>query len=268
MRRSTMKRYFAAVIILTILFSLVGCGNTEKALALKEKEVELELKEKELELKEKEMKSQNEALKEAAENIKKKIESKASAKKVEVKEKVTLSTAQQKEINTFLSNFTEVFFSDYTEEPSNEAMIDFAVRHNDINNPKLMQIKEYSGHLDKTHVERTVKKYFGRTVKHVRTQNYEFDGTNYVIQLADGEMLPMAVVEEMFDHKDGTYTVYFLEAFSFDYLHYGMTPQMLQDEMKKYPDEIEIGNKKKAVVQRHDFEGKSIYKLLEYVTIK
>ncbi|TCO79341.1 hypothetical protein [Marinisporobacter balticus] len=140
---------------------------------------------------------------------------------------------------------------------------------NDSDKEKALEIKEkeYNGYLDKSHVEKSVKKYFDLSVKHEKTEQYGFDGNNYIIQLADGEILPMAVVSEMYDNKDDTYSVYFYEVYT-ELLGYDTTPVKLKEEIKKYPDEISMGHQIKAVVSRRDFEGKCIYKLLEYSTIQ
>ena len=76
----------------------------------------------------------------------------------------------------------------------------------------------------------------------------------------------MAVVTEMYN-DNGRYSVYFNEVFTDELLDYSITQQKLQEEIKNNPDFISLGDSKKAIVERHDFEGKSRYKLIEYVTI-
>lgn len=277
------KKILVFLIIGLMTFSLFGCSDAkqdkelekkEKELVLKEKE--LMLKEKELALKEKELTVSNDKSTNSEERFnesdKKNVEDKKNSeeKSEEViiqPEKMILSAKQQKEINIFLSNFTETFFDGFTKTPSNEQLIDFGVRHNDINNYKLIKTKENNGYLNKSHVERSVKKYFDLSVKHEKTEAYGFDGNNYIIQLADGEMLPMAVVSKMYDNKDGTYTAYFYEVYS-DLLDYNTTPEKIKEKTKEYPEEISMGDYMKAVVSRHDFEGKKIYKLLEYSIVE
>jgi len=182
-------------------------------------------------------------------------------------EKIELSSERQREINIFLSNFTEVFFPDFDGDLSNEILIDFGVRHNDINNFNAIKVKDSYGFLDKSVVERSVKRFFNLRVQHQKTTAYDFDGNNYIIRLASGGPVHMAVVQEMYDNKDGSYTVYFDEVFSNELIDYSITPQKLKEEIDNNSDIAEIVASKKAIVKRHDFEGKSPYKLLKYVTI-
>lgn len=182
-------------------------------------------------------------------------------------EKIELSPEEQKEINIFLSNFTEISFLDFKGKPSNDILIDFAIWHNDINNFKAFEIKGNYGFLDKAIVERSIKRFFGLNVQHQKTGGYDFDGNNYIIPMATGGVFPMAVVQEMYDNNDGSYTVYFDEVFTNESLDYSITPQKLQEEIKSNPDIASLGDSKKAIVERHNFEGKSRYKLIEYVTI-
>lgn len=183
------------------------------------------------------------------------------------KKRIELSVKAQREINLFLSNFTEVFFLDFKGEPSNKMLINFGVRHNDINNFDAIKVEGYHGFLDKSVVERSIYRFFDLDIKHQKTETYDFDGTNYIIRLASGAPVHMAVVQEMHDNNDGTYTVYFDEVFSNEFLDYSLNPKELEEEIKNNPDRTEIVAFKKAIVERHNFEQKSIYKLLEYVTV-
>ena len=183
------------------------------------------------------------------------------------KEKIELSTETQREINLFLSNFTEVFFQDFKENPSDKILIDFAVRHNDINNFDTIEVKDHYGFLSKFVVERSIDRFFNLDIQHQKTDTYDFDGTSYIIQLASGAPANMAVVQEMYDNGDGNYTVYFDEVFSHELLDYSLTPKELEQEINNNLDRTQVVSSKKAIVTRHNFEGKSIYKLLEYVTM-
>lgn len=187
------------------------------------------------------------------------------------KEKVELSAEAQKEINLFLSNFTEVFFPDFEEKPSDEILINFAVRHNFINNFDAFEHSKSNsgeGFLNKSVVERSIDRFFDLDVQHQKTEIYDFDGSKYIIQFASGAPAHMAVVQEMYDNNDGSYTVYFDEVFSHEFLDYSLTPRELEEEISNHPDRTEIIDSKKAIVERHEFEGKSIYKLLKYVTVE
>ncbi|MDR5659492.1 hypothetical protein RH915_08305 [Serpentinicella sp. ANB-PHB4] len=187
---------------------------------------------------------------------------------LELGEQMSLDQEAQREINIFLSNFTEVFFPDYIETPLTENLINFAVRHQHINNSNAIKSSsESDGSLHKDRVAWSVDRFFGLNVSHQRTDQYDFDGTYYKVLFANGEPLPMAVVQEMYDNGDNTYTVYFNEVFSHDLLDYRVTPADLEKALEQNPERIWMGDAKKAVVTRHYFNGENAYKLLAYTTL-
>lgn len=190
----------------------------------------------------------------------------------ESQEPMELSKEGLKEINIFLSNFTEVYLGDFSDELDNDSLINFAVRHTDINNFEAINIDGHTGYLDKSIVERNIKKYFGDDVhvEHSKTERYKFNGNSYEIIMADGDIAPMAIVSEMYDSEDGTYIVFFKEirAYDVDVLDYSSSVEDVENALVKTPDEIDIISLKRAVVKRHNFEGKERYMLIKYETIE
>lgn len=133
-----------------------------------------------------------------------------------------------------------------------------------------LKIKDNIGYLDKAIVERNVKKYFGADVVHTQTDDYKFDGQNHEIVMAGGDPAPMVVVTEMYDNEDGTYTVFFNEVYTYDVdvLDYSATMEDVEKTMKESPDQIFVSSLKKALIKKHDFEGKELYMLISYETVE
>lgn len=253
-----MIRYISIIVInIMMIMSVIGCAPNTVEVENEEVIEDISAEVNEIDLQDEQKNDSIDALEDEIEEEDISIE----------RTKIELSSEKQREINIFLSNFTEVFFLDFEDQPSNEILINFGVRHNYINNWRAMEVRADYGFLDKSKVERSVKRFFDLDLQHKKTDQYDFDGNHYIIRLADGETLPMAVVQEMYDNNDGSYTVYFDEVFSYDLLDYSITPHKLPTEINKDPDRIWMGDSKQAIVERHNFEGKFVYKLIEYKTI-
>jgi len=254
-----MKNFKDSLLILMVigLITLItGCGDN---VSFKEYEPEnIEPTESNGKLEE----AQESQKDESGENI-----SKEETVEIKERKKMELSPDQQREVNIFLSNFTEVFLQDFDSEPANEMLIHFGVMHNNWNNFNSINIKGDYGYLNKSTVSRSVDRFFGLEVKHQKTEQYGFDGSNYAIRMASGGMLPFAVVYELYDNEDGTLEAFFYEAFYwgeyFELDLYATLPKELNENV-----DMEIIRKKRAIVTRHDFEGKNPYKLLSYTTVE
>lgn len=260
-----MKKIFGiklALVLMIIITSMVGCnGITDKEKELELKEKELELKEKELELKEKEYELDN----------KEKTPNNSETKESQKPKKMNLDSKLQREVNIFLSNFTEVYLDDFFDNNpiSNISLVDFAVMHNEINNPKTVRKDGYRGYINKSYIERSVKKFFGLSLKHESTEYNLYDGKEYSFYLNNVNLnyLPFAVVFEMTDNLNGTYTVLFEEVYGKSNYNYELSQSKLR-EIQNKDSEVYTQNIKKAVIGTHVFEGKTTYKLLEYDTVQ
>lgn len=127
--------------------------------------------------------------------------------------KSEFSAADLKRMGTFLSNFTEIGFTDFdakeiTNENDPADMIRFGVWHNYLNNFKSRisrcQVKNCqwgSLTIDGRYVKESVKKYFDHDIKKMPSITesdppYYYDGQRYHFEGADGEAVYYARVDE------------------------------------------------------------------------
>lgn len=104
-----------------------------------------------------------------------------------------LTAAEQKKLDTFFSNFSEAYVQSFTQETLTEkTLLDFALIHSYINNPKSL-IKSKDGltaGVPAQLVDKAVERYFGRTIsKHAEKV--------YTIPMADGEAYTFSQINKM-----------------------------------------------------------------------
>ncbi len=120
------------------------------------------------------------------------------------------SNAQMKKMSVFLSNFTELYFYNFSaKEILNEKnpadMIRFGIWHNYINNYK-SRIKPAGNKLsiDGKFVKESVKKYFNYNIKNLKSVGrFTYDGKKYTFDGADGEAIYYAKVTSAKTIADG-----------------------------------------------------------------
>ncbi len=115
---------------------------------------------------------------------------------------VTLSATEQKKLNIFFSNFSEVSLKPFNRgEISNDELINFGVYHNYINNRKLFEKScEANVRLSEVHVINSVKKYFGLDLEKQKSiSNITYKSGNYYIPESDGEAFYFSQVEKVID---------------------------------------------------------------------
>ncbi|MGE5607555.1 MAG: hypothetical protein ACM3YE_17920, partial [Bacteroidota bacterium] len=104
---------------------------------------------------------------------------------------IKLNRGEWKKLNTFFSNFSEVFLRPFERgQISNEELVNFGIFHNKINNYKLFQAYNSSDlKLDKKYVEASVEKYFGiKTITHESTGDATYKDGYYFISDGAGEV--------------------------------------------------------------------------------
>ena len=138
-------------------------------------------------------------------------------------------------INIFLSNFSEQGF-DSLDHNDAYALVDFAYRHNHINNFDALDYRADISCLvmstDTT--DSTLMRFFGHTVEHDShsktypggyTHTIDYDVYGYYFPAASGEFYGyISIANDMWQYSDGTYTVAF-DVYAIDvdtYLEYGV----------------------------------------------
>lgn len=185
-----------------------------------------------------------------------------------------LSAKERKELNTFFSNFSEVFVEPFTRDSIKDSdLIRFSVSHNYINNIKLFSKggKEYQVKISASNVDASVMKFFGRKI--TKHQSVDDDGIEYrdgwyYKTDASGEELSFSQVASLSDEGNGTYTaivnVYIAGS--------GWTGDINADEKtwkKESPDDVPVLTwVMKATLRKVTEKGKSRYILVEYIKIR
>lgn len=123
----------------------------------------------------------------------------------------TLTSEQKKDLNVFLSNFSEAFFKYYDADNINtNDLISFAFIHDKINNSKLIRYKDSNMGISAERVNETLNKYFGKSIVNESTNDWQYDGECYWMGGADGESYDyFSVALNLVDLNNGTYRVDF-----------------------------------------------------------
>ena len=123
----------------------------------------------------------------------------------------TLNPEQIRNLNVFLSNFSEAHLNYYnSNNPDADRMISFAFTHNLINNRDSIWYSDGNMGISADRVDETLNKYFDYTIPRQATNKWGFDGKNYFTRGASGEAYAyFSVLNSLYDMKDGTYGVTF-----------------------------------------------------------
>ena len=200
----------------------------------------------------------------------------------------TLSDKERYELNIFLSNFAEIGFPPYDEATSgNNALIFFGCMHNSRNHTagataisdeearKYVKLEEQYIHacykVDKSTVENTVTRYFGKNVTHGSSSITDQYGLNWNQGYSNGYYyfdsgeegdfaIDVAVADSMYENHDGTYTVTFKtyvcgEPDEFPGVYYS-TPASVAGKTA-----WATGT---AVVRPYSYSGRNTYQLVSY----
>ena len=122
---------------------------------------------------------------------------------------VNLSNENLVKLNIFFSNFSEVALESFEKDKVSEDMlINFAVRHNVINNWNIIKKHDdFHGKIPKEIIEQTILKYFGKAFNnHKSTQEYKFENGNYILAYADGDTHDFSSVTKIIDNGNDYYT--------------------------------------------------------------
>ena len=184
----------------------------------------------------------------------------------------SMSAAEKREINIFLSNFSEAFYDpddSYYTNPD-EQKISFAYIHAKLNSPKkILWEGSYYG-ISAENVDAILYRFFGETVPHKTPSGskwWKYQNGKFLMPAADGESYPdFSIATNMLVNADGTYTVAF-NVYSDDSVTGGdrltdKTVYSLTDAeaAKKYT----LTGYGTAVVKAKVYNGANTYELVSY----
>jgi hypothetical protein len=189
-------------------------------------------------------------------------------KEIEGKE-IKLNLVQWKKLNTYFSNFSEVFFEPFSEgQLSNEEIIRFGVSHNIRNNESLIEnVDENHGRLAAKYVEASVEKYFGiKHIDHKSVPGYRFKNGYYIVSWGSGEAYCFSQVTKLIDIGDDCFIAYTNEYVASS----GFTgdPNGSAKDWEKDEETLpELTDKMRSIIKRIKNKNSTRYILMEYKSL-
>ncbi|MDD5361065.1 MAG: hypothetical protein PHN88_02965 [Ignavibacteria bacterium] len=126
----------------------------------------------------------------------------ASKEEIKTHGDIKLSDEEQKKLNVFFSNFSEVNLESFTSENiKDETLIDFGILHIYKNSRnKFEKIDNSNSKIKSDFVNEAVFQYFGKNIKsHKSTGTFKFKNGYYYLPVADGEAFIFSQVARMTD---------------------------------------------------------------------
>jgi len=130
----------------------------------------------------------------------------------ESSKEIKLNSEQLKKLNTFFSNFSEIFQESFAKnELSDNIMINFAVHHNYINYYKRFESVSNGekAKIKENYINEIAKKFFGKEIqKQQSVTEIEYKNGFYFLAQASGEAFAFSQVEKLEDAGNGNITAY------------------------------------------------------------
>ncbi|HHX59267.1 MAG TPA: hypothetical protein GX707_00775, partial [Epulopiscium sp.] len=120
-----------------------------------------------------------------------------------------LSDEEYRKMNAFFSNFPEAYLTHYdVGDYDLGELISFAYLHHYINNNNFIEIENSRMFIDQSHVEKTIKQFFGIDIAHESAGGFEYKNGKYYTEASDGESYNYyAQLNTLKDNENGTYAV-------------------------------------------------------------
>lgn len=213
------------------------------------------------------------ALKDSVSSLKEEIDKEETSEKKKVlsveeasNEYINLSDDEHRKINIFFSNFSEAYMTEFDIDNYNLGeLINFAYVHNTINNYNLIGVDGYEMYIDKSHVEKTINKYFGLNISHGNVGGFQYRNGKYYTQAASGENYSFfSHVDALKDNKDGTYSA---EISIYSDNNYDGVNSVYYNSKKTWENiqnSYEYLGKAEAKAKPEVVDGKNTYQLLYY----
>ena len=121
----------------------------------------------------------------------------------------TLSSGRIKDLNVFLSNFSEAGFEYYDcDNIDASSLISFAFIHDLINNYENIKYSNSNMGISAWRVDEILNRYLGKTISKRSVQHWQYDGSYYWTLGATGETYSrFSIAVSYIDLKNGTYKV-------------------------------------------------------------
>jgi len=184
-----------------------------------------------------------------------------------------LTPKEKKELNTFFSNFSEVFVEPFAKDKiSDIKLIEFSIYHNYRNNEKRFTKggKEYQVKIKASYIDETVMKFFGKKItKHqsIADSGIDYKDGWYYTTDASGEEFDFSQIASLYDNGGNIFTAT-VNVYSASSGWVGDTHANENVWKKASPDDVpQITDKMKATLQKVTEKGKSRYILIDYTRV-
>jgi hypothetical protein len=181
---------------------------------------------------------------------------------------VKLTDEEQKKLNIFFSNFSEVSLNPFTAgNITDDELIKFGVWHNQKNNRKLF---EKAGQdeikLKEDAVSKSIQKYFGKNfTAHKATPDFKYKSGYYFTPDGDGEAFTFSQVEKVSDIGGDRYIAY-VNVYTASSGWTGDVHANPKSWNANSDDKPELTEKFKATFSKtNGANGESIYTLIDYI---
>jgi len=184
-----------------------------------------------------------------------------------VGKEVVMSSAEQKKLNVFFSNFSEVGLEPFTEDNIiDEELIKFGILHNFINNYNLFLPSGNDLKLKDDVISESVEKYFGKTfTAHKSTRDYKYKNGYYFVLNADGEAYTFSQVTGVNQISENKY-VALINIYTASSGWTGDEHANPGTWNNKDEDKPELTGKFKATFSKTTGKnGEVVYKLIDYI---
>jgi len=187
---------------------------------------------------------------------------------------VKLTPAEKKQLNTYFSNFSEVFLEPFAKDKiTDKSLIAFSVSHNYRNNEKLFVKggEEYQVKIKASYIDDSVNRFFGKKItKHQSIDDSGIvyrDGWYYTTD-ASGEEYSFSQIAGLSDNGNSMYTA-IVNVYSADSGWTGNVHGTESEWKKSSPDDVpQLAEVMKATLRKVAEKGKSRYILIDYVRVR
>ncbi|HPS86856.1 MAG TPA: hypothetical protein PLY36_08935 [Spirochaetota bacterium] len=187
---------------------------------------------------------------------------------------VKLNPAEKKQLNTFFSNFSEVFVKPFKKDAiSDTELIEFSVSHNYRNNEKLFVKggEEYQVKIKASYIDNSAVKFFGRNIKKnqsIAGSGIEYRDGWYFTTDASGEEYYFSQIVSLSDDGNNMYTA-IVNVYAAGSGWTGNVHGDAKEWKKTSPEDVpEISEVIKATLRKVTEKGKGRYILIDYLKEK
>lgn len=185
---------------------------------------------------------------------------------------VILKQADKQMMDTYFSNFSEVFVEPFEKDGINDSsIIKFAVSHNYRNNEKrfVKGGKEYQVKIKASYIDESAEKFFGKKIKmHQSVEGIDYKDGWYFITNASGEVYNFSQILSLCDKGNGFFSAK-VNIYSAGSGWTGNVHGTEKEWRKESPDDVpRLSEVISATLRKVKGKGQARYILIDYLKVK